>query len=158
MNRTLVVVKPHAMELHKDIIADLEAAIGKRAVKVKAVEISSTTLEMWKELYNVKRKEDTSWWQDFFQVGFANKPAFCLVFEGPNVVQIVKEIIGLSRDPLENEANTIRYKYATRLMEEGKGIITLSDGKKIEGNVIHATDTKEGEFEREYDIFKPYFS
>lgn len=155
MDNSLIIVKPHAIKLYENIIQDLEAQIGNRATKTHSKYIPSVPKETWEEFY-AKHILEYNFFKELLQIDFNNKSAFVSVYNGKGIVKIIRNIIGKT-NVLENSENTIRGKYGKIILEQD-GPLILSDNTKIYKNVIHATDENPGEFEREFQIFKKYFT
>ncbi len=154
MNKSLVIVKPHAMGICSTVVADLESRISGKAIKTEAKTVKSAPKEFWQEFYNSNR-ERYYFWDNLMQKGFDGKGIFVAVYQGDKVQPMIKDVVGPTQ-VLKNPHDTIRGLYGRRLIESGEGIITLDDGVVIHGNVMHATDGTQGEFEREYAIFEKY--
>ena len=160
MERTLVAVKPHAMDMpYNDIIRDLEIGIHEndnfrnQVTKTHARYIPSVPKEVWRKIYaeNLKKFDH---FEELLETDFDNQPSFVSVYKGEGIVKIVRNLAGPTQ-VLDNPKDTIRGKYG-RLLLDKKGVARLSNGEEIYRNVIHATDETPGEFEREFNTFKPY--
>lgn len=155
MNNSLVMVKPHAMDMYEKIIGDLESKIGNKGKRKDSAMIENVSKEMWREFYSANR-EKYSYWDELMAKDFDNKSAFVAIYEGERIQQIIRELIGPTQ-VLKNSKSTIRGIYGRKLIDEGRGIIKLDEGIEIYRNVIHATDGTVGEFQREFKVFEKYF-
>ncbi len=159
MEKTLVMVKPHAMGICNDIVRDLEVGIAGRGEKIFAKKIDNMPKAFFDNLYSINVRDTPFHWNEIIEKSLADRSAFFMVYEGKGIVPIVRNLNGV-KQVFENPLDTIRGKYGRILHERGEGIISLSDGSEVIGNVIHATDETPGEYTREIkglrDLIDPY--
>lgn len=154
-DKTFVMIKPTAFGMRHRVIRDLELKLEDRGKRIATAVIDAFSADKLQAFYGEHRSK-FPFWDELMEKGFVGKPAFAAVYEGENIIPIVRKIIGPTR-VLENPYDTIRGKYGRMLLDQGRGIINLSGGVRIYENVIHATDETPGEFEREFGIMKDYF-
>ncbi|NLM43665.1 MAG: nucleoside-diphosphate kinase [Clostridiales bacterium] len=132
MERTLVLIKPDAME--RKLMGEIISIYEKKGFHISALKIVKPTKEMAEEHYAEHKGKP------FYEnlVSFITKGEVCaLVIEGENVIEAVRKINGAT-DPLNAEPGTIRGRYALSKSE----------------NAVHASDSIESA-EREIKIWFP---
>jgi len=132
MERTLVLIKPDAME--RKLMGEIISIYEKKGFHISALKIVKPTKEMAEEHYAEHKGKP------FYErlVNFITKGEVCaLVIEGENIVDAVRKINGAT-DPLDAEPGTIRGRYALSKSE----------------NAVHASDSNESA-EREIKIWFP---
>src|SRR3990167_5110906 len=113
-------------------------AVGKNALKnYKLYGLDPMESIGSKKPYEVGKKI-REWNMEFISSG----PVFALLLEGPQVVKIVRKMVG-SLFPLDSAPGTIRGDYAT------DSFISSNTASRTAENIIHASGSpKEAEFER----------
>ena len=121
MSRTLLIIKPDAVERHLvgHVLLRLENS-GFRIVEMRLVRLSETEA---REFYAVHRE------QPFYEplvAYMSSGPAIPMVLEKDNAVQALRTLIGATK-PAEAACGTIRYEI----------------GQNVEKNSVHASDSDE---------------
>jgi len=132
MERTLVLIKPDAME--RKLMGEIISIYEKKGFHISALKIVKPTKEMAEAHYAEHKGKP------FYErlVNFITKGEVCaLVIEGENIIEAVRKINGAT-DPLDAEPGTIRGRYALSKSE----------------NAVHASDSIESA-EREIKIWFP---
>jgi nucleoside-diphosphate kinase len=121
MNRTLILVKPDAMErnLGGAILARLEAA-GLKIVALKMLHVDEALANMHYVVHVGK-----PFFKDLISY-ITSYPIIAAVFEGQNAVDVARKTMG-STDPKKAEAGTIRKDF----------------GLDIQRNSVHGSDSPE---------------
>jgi len=132
MERTLVLIKPDAME--RRLMGEIITIYEKKGLNITAVKVLKPTAEIAKEHYS--EHVDKPFFPSLFN--YITKGKVCaLVIEGDNAVNVVRKINGAT-NPLNAEAGTIRGLYAISMSE----------------NSVHSSDSVESA-EREIKIWFP---
>lgn len=132
MERTLVIIKPDAME--RKLMGEIISVYEKKGFHIAALKIIKPSLEIAQNHY-VEHKA-----KPFFgeAVNCITRGEVCLIIiEGDNAIATVRKINGAT-DPLTAEANTIRGRYGVSKTE----------------NTVHASDSIESA-EREIKLWFP---
>lgn len=132
MERTLVLIKPDAME--RKLMGEIISIYEKKGFHISALKIVKPTKKMAEEHYAEHKGKP------FYEnlVNFITKGEVCaMVIEGENVIEAVRKINGAT-DPLNAEPGTIRGRYALSKSE----------------NAVHASDSIVSA-EREIKIWFP---
>ncbi|MGI5997469.1 MAG: nucleoside-diphosphate kinase [Lutispora sp.] len=132
MERTLVLIKPDAME--RKLMGEIISIYEKKGFSISALKIVKPTKEMAEEHYAEHKGKP------FYEplVNFITKGEVCaVVMEGENIIDAVRKLNGAT-DPLNAEPGTIRGRYALSKSE----------------NAVHASDSVESA-EREIKIWFP---
>lgn len=132
MERTLVLIKPDAME--RKLMGEIISIYEKKGLHISALKIIKPSIEIAKNHY-MEHKDKT-----FFKklVNYITRSEVCaLIIEADNAVSMVRRINGAT-NPLEAEAGTIRGRYAISMSE----------------NAVHSSDSVQGA-EREIKIWFP---
>lgn len=132
MERTLVLIKPDAME--RKLMGAIISIYEKKGLHISALKIIKPTVEMAKEHYAEHKGKP------FYErlVNYITKGEVCaLIIEGENCINIVRKINGAT-DPLNAEVGSIRGRYAISISE----------------NTVHASDSA-ASAEREIKIWFP---
>ena len=121
MNRTLILVKPDAMErnLGGTILARLEAA-GLKIVALKMLHVDEALANMHYAVHVGK-----PFFKDLISY-ITSYPIIAAVFEGQNAVDVARKTMG-STDPKKADAGTIRKDF----------------GLDIQRNSVHGSDSQE---------------
>jgi len=132
MERTLVLVKPDAME--RRLMGEIISVYEKKGIHIAALKIIKPTRETaWKHYIEHESKP-------FFQdlVAFITRGEVCaMILEGENVIETVRKMNGAT-DPLKADPGTIRFLYSTSMSE----------------NSVHSSDSAESA-EREIKVWFP---
>lgn len=132
MERTLVLVKPDAME--RNLADEIISTYEKKGLHILAKKIIKPSEEIAKIHYSEHKDKP------FFQnlINYITRGEVCaLVVKGNNAVTTVRKINGAT-NPLEAEKDTIRGKY----------------GVSISENAVHSSDSGQGA-DREIGIWFP---
>jgi nucleoside-diphosphate kinase len=132
MERTLVLIKPDAME--RKLMGEIISIYEKKGFSISALKIVKPTKEMAEEHYAEHKGKP------FYEplVNFITKGEVCaVVMEGENIIDAVRKLNGAT-DPLNAEPGTIRGRYALSKSE----------------NAVHASDSTESA-EKEIKIWFP---
>lgn len=130
MERTLVLIKPDAME--RKLMGEIISVYEKSNLKISAMKIIKPTVEMAEKHYAEHIEKP------FFKelINYLTRGELCaLIIEGENAIEEVRKING-STDPTKAEPTSIRGRYALSKSE----------------NSVHASDSKESS-EREIKIW-----
>lgn len=132
MERTLVLIKPDAME--RKIMGEIISTYEKRGLHIAAIKIVKPSAGMAEQHYAEHRDKP------FFTkvVSYITRGEICaMIVEGDNAVSMVRKINGAT-DPSEAEAGSLRGKYGLSKTE----------------NTVHSSDSAESA-EREIKIWLP---
>jgi len=132
MERTLVLIKPDAME--RKLMGEIISIYEKKGFHISALKIVKPSKELAEEHYAEHKGKP------FYErlVNFITRGEVCaMVIEGENVIEAVRKINGAT-DPLNAEPGTIRGRYALSKSE----------------NAVHASDSIQSA-EREIKIWFP---
>lgn len=127
---TFVIVKPEAFA--RGVEYDVLGYFAHRGLKTVALRQSRLTLQLAKELY---KEHEGKPWYDAYINHMTSGPVFLVVFEAPQAVALVRNIIGAT-DPVKASPGTIRGDLV--------GVATR--------NLVHASDSIESA-EREMALF-----
>lgn len=123
VQRTLVLVKPHAVESHLlDIIGRYHAA--ETWLNLVRSDLFTFTPEQVSEFYAEHRGKE------FFHglcEAMCEGPTYAMVFEGEDAVQVVRRLNGAT-DPKKAEPGTIRYDFADPQGGGPRNTVHGSDG------------------------------
>lgn len=132
MERTLVLIKPDAME--RKLMGEIISIYEKKGLHIWAIKIIKPSLELAENHYS--EHKDKHYFHRL--VKYITRGEICaLIIDGDDVVRIVRKING-STNPLDAEAGTIRGRYAVSITE----------------NIVHSSDSAESA-EREIKIWFP---
>lgn len=132
MERTLVLIKPDAME--RKLMGEIISIYEKKGFSISALKIVKPSKKIAEEHYAEHKGKP------FYEplVNFITKGEVCaVVMEGENIIDAVRKLNGAT-DPLNAEPGTIRGRYALSKSE----------------NAVHASDSVESA-EREIKIWFP---
>lgn len=132
MERTLVIIKPDAME--RKLMGEIISIYEKKGFHISALKIKKPSMEIAKTHYAEHKAKP------FFKdaVNCITRGEVCvLIIEGNNAITMVRRINGAT-DPLEADMGTIRGSYGMTKTE----------------NTVHASDCVESA-EREIAIWFP---
>lgn len=121
MERTLVLIKPDAME--RKLMGEIISVYEKKGLHIAALKIVRPTIDIAKKHYNEHKGKP------FFQelINFITRGEVCaLIIESDNAVEVVRKINGAT-DPKDADAGTIRGKFALSKSE----------------NAVHSSDSVE---------------
>lgn len=132
MERTLVLIKPDAME--KKLMGEIISIYEKKGLHISAIKVLKPSMETAHEHYAEHKGKP------FFEglIDFITKGEVCaLVAEAEDAVKIVRQVNGAT-NPLNAEVGTIRGRFAMSMSE----------------NAVHSSDSPESA-EREIKIWFP---
>lgn len=132
MERTLVLIKPDAME--RKLMGEIISIYEKKGFHISALKIVKPSKKIAEEHYAEHKGKP------FYEplVNFITKGEVCaVVMEGENIIDAVRKLNGAT-DPLNAEPGTIRGRYALSKSE----------------NAVHASDSTESA-EKEIKIWFP---
>lgn len=130
MERTLVFLKPEA--IMRGLMGEIIARIEKRGFTITAMKLVQLNRKEAEKIYEMHRGKD------FFEMlvrHVTSGPVLAMVIEGPNVVSILRKMIGHT-NPAEAQSGTIRGDYALNITK----------------NIVHASDSLENA-KREIEVF-----
>lgn len=132
MERTLVLIKPDAME--RKLMGKIISIYEEKGLHISALKILKPSIELAKEHY--EEHKDKSFFNDL--INYITSSEVCaLVIEGENVITIVRKVNGVT-DPLNADMGSIRGRFALSKSE----------------NTVHSSDSVESA-EREMKIWFP---
>lgn len=132
MERTLILIKPDAME--RKLMGEIISIYEKKGLHISALKILKPTMEIATDHY-IEHK-DKPFFGDL--VNYITKGEVCaLILEGANVISLVRKMNGAT-NPLNADMGTIRAQFAISLSE----------------NSVHSSDSEENA-EREIRIWFP---
>jgi nucleoside-diphosphate kinase len=136
MSRTLVILKPDAVERH--LVGEILARLERKGLRFVAGELRTISTDLAKQHY--AEHAERPFYGEL--VGFITRsPAFVVVVEGPEETwKIVRTMMGAT-NPLDAAPGTVRGDLATELSE----------------NLIHGSDS-EASAAREIALFFPKLS
>ncbi|APM39037.1 nucleoside-diphosphate kinase [Clostridium kluyveri] len=130
MERTLVLIKPDAME--RKLMGEIISVYEKKGLHIAALKIVKPTIDIAKKHYNEHKGKP------FFEelINFITRGEVCaLIIESDNAVEVVRKINGAT-DPKDADVGTIRGKFALSKSE----------------NAVHSSDSVESAV-REIEIW-----
>jgi nucleoside-diphosphate kinase len=136
MSRTLVILKPDAVERH--LVGEILARLERKGLRFVAGELRTISTDLAKQHY--AEHAERPFYGEL--VGFITRsPAFVVVVEGPEETwKIIRTMMGAT-NPLDAVPGTVRGDLATELSE----------------NLIHGSDS-EASAAREIALFFPQLS
>ncbi|OGJ16327.1 hypothetical protein A3K74_01900 [Candidatus Pacearchaeota archaeon RBG_13_33_26] len=143
--RTLIIIKPESIKLKLEGIIHAELAPhGKRMITARVDAVPREIIEA-----HYAPHKDKPFFKRVVNY-FTGKPVILSIYEGKDVIQNFRKIIGPS-DPSKAPKNTIRGKYSDDSMEkaiaEQRSIYTL----------VHCSESV-AEYKREMSVWKEYFA
>jgi len=142
MEQTFVMVKPDHVEIADKVLEELDSC-GRRVVTKR---VDSVPKEIIEQHYG---KHKGRFFYDFTCEYFVGKPVVLAVYEGIDVVERVRAVMG-NTDPVKANVGTIREKYGDKTPME-----ILNDQGIPAKNVVHGSGSPE-EAAREIEIWKKY--
>jgi nucleoside-diphosphate kinase len=143
MEQTFIMIKPDHIHLAEDIFKELD----KYATRIKTASITSVPSYVIENHYSAHKEK---YFYQWLLNEFTNKSVVIAIYQGKNVVEKLKEIIG-STDPSTAPKNTIRARYSNDSKEKAES------EKRVIKNVIHRSGSIE-EAQQEIEIWKHLFS
>lgn len=119
--RTFVMIKPDGVQ--RRLVGEVIRRFEKEGLKIVAAKFMMVPEELAEKHYAVHKGKD---FYDGLMGHITSGPVLALVFEGNNVVERVRRMVG-NTDPNEAMAGTIRGDYA----------------QSIRKNIVHASDSPE---------------
>ncbi len=129
-DKTLLLIKPEGVL--RGLIGEVIARIEKKGLNIAGIKLIKMTKNQSESLYSMHKMKD------FFPMlisHMTSSPIMAMVIEGPNVVNIIRTMIG-STDPKDASPGTIRAEFALNKTQ----------------NIVHASDSPENAT-REISIF-----
>ncbi|KUO70176.1 MAG: nucleoside-diphosphate kinase [Clostridia bacterium BRH_c25] len=132
MERTLVIIKPDAME--RRLLGEIISFYEKKGLHISSIKIVKPSIEIAKNHYY--EHKDKPFFDEL--ISYITRGEVCvLIIEGDNVIRILRKINGAT-DPMDADMGTIRGKYAVSKTE----------------NTVHSSDSVESA-EQEIQIWFP---
>ena len=128
--KTLLLIKPEGVM--RGLIGEVIARVEKKGLNIAAIKLVKMTKSQSESLYSMHKTKD------FFPIlidHMTSSPIIAMVIEGPNVLSIIRAIIGAT-DPKDASPGTIRAEFALNKTQ----------------NIVHASDSSENAT-REISIF-----
>ena len=128
--KTLLLIKPEGVML--GLVGKVIARIERKGLNIAAIKLLKMSKNQGETLYSIHKTKE------FFPKlidHMTSSPIIAMVIEGPNVVSIIRAMIGAT-DPQEAVPGTIRAEFALNKTQ----------------NIVHASDGSENAT-REIDIF-----
>ena len=119
MDRTLILVKPDAME--RNLGGAILARLEKTGLKIVALRVLKVDEALANQHYAVHKSK--SFFKDLVAY-ITSYPIIAAVFEGPNAVEVARKAMGAT-DPQKAEAGTIRKDF----------------GLDLQRNSVHGSDS-----------------
>ncbi len=132
MERTLVIIKPDAME--RKLMGEIISVYERKGLHISSIKVIKPSVKIAQEHY-LEHKD-----KPFFKklVSYITSGEVCvLIIEGTNAIAMVRKINGAT-DPMDADMGTIRGRYAISKTE----------------NTVHSSDSAESA-EREIKIWFP---
>lgn len=121
MEKTFVLVKPDGVQ--RGLIGEIVSRLEKRGIKLIAAKFLQVPISLAEKHYEIHKGKP---FYDGLIKYITSAPVMAMVFEGPEVINAVRQTMGLT-DPLKAEPGTIRHDFASR----------------ISRNLTHASDSLE---------------
>lgn len=132
MERTLVLIKPDAVERH--LVGDIISIYEKRGIKIAAMKLIKADRETAEIHY--EEHKGRSYYENLINF-ITRSPIVAMILEGENIVEQVRRINGAT-DPIKQDIGSIRGRYALSYSE----------------NSVHSSDSMQSA-EREIKIWFP---
>ncbi len=132
MERTLVIIKPDAME--RKIMGEIISVYEKRGLRISSIKICKPTLETAQKHY--AEHQGMPYFEKLVQSITRGEVCACII-EGETVIKLIRKTNGAT-NPLEAEMGSIRGRFALSQRE----------------NAVHSSDSVENA-EREIKIWFP---
>jgi len=132
MERTLVLIKPDAME--RNLMGEIISIYEKKRLNISAIKIIKPAIEIAKSHYI---EHEGKPYFDNLVKSITRGKVCALIIEGENVIPIVRKVNGAT-NPLNADAGTIRGQFAVSMPE----------------NTVHSSDSVESA-DREIKIWFP---
>ena len=144
--KTLIIIKPDAIEkeLVDSIFSELDN-LGQRSLTIKIPVDMNKILSHYED--SIKKHGETLRKKLFY---FENKEIILALLEGEDIIKKAKDKIGAT-DPKKSPLGTIRQKYGDDSLD-----VAMREGRLVR-NLVHASGSKD-EFEKEFNVWKQYFS
>lgn len=121
MSKTLVIIKPDGVK--RKLIGEIITRFENKNITISQIQQTNLTPDLVKDHYSHLRSKP--FFTNIIQY-MTSGPVVLLVLEAPNVIEIVRKMVG-STNPNEANLGTIRFDYAQTSDE----------------NIIHASDSEE---------------
>jgi nucleoside-diphosphate kinase len=130
MERSLVLVKPDAMQRH--LAGVIISRLEKRSLKIVAMKLLQMDKALAQRHYAVHKDKD--FFNDLVEF-ITSRPIIAAVFEGEKAIEAIRQAMGAT-DPVKAAPGSIRGDF----------------GLDIQQNLVHGSDSAENA-EREIDLF-----
>ncbi|MBT3349305.1 hypothetical protein HN954_04445 [bacterium] len=141
--KTLIFIKPDAVDRADEIFKILD----RFGAREKTVRIDSTPRDVMENHYSPHRDK---FFFEYVVGEFVDQPIVLALYTGDDVISKMKTVIGVT-DPAMAGTETIRGQFSDDSLE-----IAVAEKRGVR-NAIHRSDSPE-EFEREFAVWKKYFS
>lgn len=118
MERTLVIIKPDAMQ--RGLAGEIIKRIEQRGLRIISLKMVQVTREFAEKHYH--EHKDKNFFSGLIEY-ITYSPVIALVCEGPDVVSAVRQMVGKT-NPLEAAPGSIRHDFALTV---GRNLIHASD-------------------------------
>lgn len=145
MEKTLILIKPDAVNISEKIFLELDK-LGKR---LKTVQIAKVKEKDILKHYEEPIKRHGEHLIEKVKKFFVNQPIILSLYEGQDIIQKIRKKIG-DINPAKAEKGTIRGDFCTDDLD------LATRENRFAKNAVHASGSKE-EFENEFLVWKDYF-
>ena len=118
MEKTLVLVKPDGVQ--RGLIGEVFSRLEKRGLRLAAAKFMWVSQELAETHYAVHK--DSNFYDSLIRY-ITSAPVMAMVWEGPNAVAAVRQMMGSTR-PTEAAPGSLRHDFA---LEIGRNLIHASD-------------------------------
>lgn len=143
MEQTFIIVKPEWVHLAQEILNELD----NYGTRIKTSKIDSIPLNVVENHYSAHKEKVIYPW---LLKEFVNKPVVIAIYEGENVVERFKELIGPT-DPSKAPKHTIRARYDNDSIEKAEA------EKRTVKTVVHRSGSIE-EAKQEIQVWEHLFN
>ncbi|MFH0936241.1 MAG: nucleoside-diphosphate kinase [Candidatus Woesearchaeota archaeon] len=143
MEQTFIIIKPEWVHLAQEILNELD----NHGIRIKTSKIDSIPINIVENHYSAHKEKVIYPW---LLNEFVNKPVVIAIYEGENVVERFKELIGPT-DPSQASKHTIRARYSNDSKEKAEA------EKRTVKTVIHRSGSIE-EAQQEIQIWEHLFN
>ncbi|OGO05566.1 MAG: nucleoside-diphosphate kinase [Chloroflexi bacterium RBG_13_56_8] len=127
MERTLVIIKPDAMQ--RGLAGEIIARLERRGLKFSGMKLIQIDQALARRHYGVH--EGKSFFEGLIEY-ITSAPVIVMVLEGPRAIEVVRNTMG-STNPVGASPGTIRADYA---LEIGRNLVHGSDGPETAAKEI----------------------
>jgi len=143
MEQTFIMVKPDSIHLAETILKELD----QHGTRIKTSKIDSIPLNIVENHYSAHKEKH--FYQSLLDE-FVNKPVVIAIYEGDNIVERFKELIGPT-DPSKASAHTIRARYSNDSIEKANA------ENRVVRTVVHRSGSIE-EAKQEIQVWEHLFN